>query len=191
MAAIHRATIQVLNREGLARCTTTRVAERAGVSVGSVYQYYSGRDVLLVAVLDGHLQRVSAEIEVCCARLTPEDTLETVAQTLVGAIVGAKLKNPAEARSLYVVAREYQSQQVIDRASKRVVHAFATALDRLGFGLDALEVSTTLIRAIGGVLEGLLTRGARANDIATAEMHLCSLSAGYLKERLSSARRRT
>ncbi|MEL7304522.1 MAG: TetR/AcrR family transcriptional regulator, partial [Myxococcota bacterium] len=32
VAAIHRATIQVLNREGLARCTTTRVAERAGVS---------------------------------------------------------------------------------------------------------------------------------------------------------------
>ena len=37
--AIFEATIQVLLADGLQRLTTTRVAERAGVSVGTLYQY--------------------------------------------------------------------------------------------------------------------------------------------------------
>ncbi len=37
-------------QEGLSRCTTTRVAERAGMSVGSLYQYYPNRDALLASV---------------------------------------------------------------------------------------------------------------------------------------------
>jgi AcrR family transcriptional regulator len=38
--AISEATIQVLLSHGAERLTTTRVAERAGVSVGTLYQYY-------------------------------------------------------------------------------------------------------------------------------------------------------
>ena len=38
--AISEATIQVLLSHGADRMTTTRVAERAGVSVGTLYQYY-------------------------------------------------------------------------------------------------------------------------------------------------------
>lgn len=37
--ALLDATLQVLVRDGYSRLTTTRVAERAGVSVGSLYQY--------------------------------------------------------------------------------------------------------------------------------------------------------
>ena len=38
--AIYEATIQVLLSDGLPRLTTTRVADRAGVSTGALYQYY-------------------------------------------------------------------------------------------------------------------------------------------------------
>ena len=41
---ILRATAQILSREGLARLTTNRVAEKAGVSIGSLYQYFPNED---------------------------------------------------------------------------------------------------------------------------------------------------
>lgn len=48
--AIVEATIQVLLRDGAGQMTTTRVAERAGVSVGTLYQYYPNKEALLAEV---------------------------------------------------------------------------------------------------------------------------------------------
>src|ERR1700743_377035 len=48
--AILEATVQVLEREGTEAATTTRIAEVAGVSVGTLYQYFSHRDAILDAV---------------------------------------------------------------------------------------------------------------------------------------------
>jgi len=45
--SILQAAIQVLAKEGMRRFTTTRVAERAGVSVGSVYQYFPNKAAIL------------------------------------------------------------------------------------------------------------------------------------------------
>jgi AcrR family transcriptional regulator len=47
LQAILQAAVQVLAREGVNRFTTTRVAERAGVSVGSVYQYFPNKASIL------------------------------------------------------------------------------------------------------------------------------------------------
>jgi len=44
VAAILEATSQVLRREGLEGCTTTKIAERAGVSVGTLYQYFPNKN---------------------------------------------------------------------------------------------------------------------------------------------------
>lgn len=47
VAAILQAAVQVLSNEGAQRFTTARVAERAGVSVGSVYQYFPNKASIL------------------------------------------------------------------------------------------------------------------------------------------------
>ena len=56
MTAISEATIQVLISQGGDRLTTTRVAERAGVSVGTLYQYYPNKESLLFAVAEDHME---------------------------------------------------------------------------------------------------------------------------------------
>lgn len=47
VAAILQAAAQVLKKEGAQRFTTARVAEKAGVSVGSVYQYFPNKAAIL------------------------------------------------------------------------------------------------------------------------------------------------
>jgi AcrR family transcriptional regulator len=47
VAAILDAAVQVLAKEGAPRFTTARVAERAGVSVGSIYQYFPNKAAIL------------------------------------------------------------------------------------------------------------------------------------------------
>ena len=64
--AICEATIQVLLSHGAERLTTTRVAGRAGVSVGTLYQYYPNKRSLLYAVMEEHLDRVATSVASAC-----------------------------------------------------------------------------------------------------------------------------
>ncbi len=60
--SIHEATIQVLLQVGSEKLTTVRVAERAGVSVGTMYQYYPNKQALLYTVLEEHLTALMEEV---------------------------------------------------------------------------------------------------------------------------------
>src|ERR1700684_3017742 len=64
--AIFEATIQVLLADGARGLTTSRVAERAGVSVGTMYQYFPHKQSLLYAVLQQHLAAVAGAVEAAC-----------------------------------------------------------------------------------------------------------------------------
>jgi AcrR family transcriptional regulator len=60
VAAILEAAAQVLAKEGAARFTTARVAERAGVSVGSVYQYFPNKAAILFRLQSDEWRQTSA-----------------------------------------------------------------------------------------------------------------------------------
>jgi AcrR family transcriptional regulator len=64
--AISEANIQVLLSHRAQRLTTTRIPERAGVSVGTLYQHYPNKRSLLFAVLEHHLHNVTAKVEAAC-----------------------------------------------------------------------------------------------------------------------------
>jgi len=59
VAAILEAAVQVLSAEGARRFTTTRVAERAGVSVGSVYQYFPNKASILFRLQSDEWQQTT------------------------------------------------------------------------------------------------------------------------------------
>ncbi len=60
--ALVEATQRVLAGEGVAAVTTARVAEVAGVSIGSLYQYFPSREALIAAVIDHKLEADIREI---------------------------------------------------------------------------------------------------------------------------------
>jgi AcrR family transcriptional regulator len=56
--ALIQATARILVREGFDKASTNRIAEVAGVSVGSLYQYFPSKEALVAAVIDRHSQEV-------------------------------------------------------------------------------------------------------------------------------------
>ncbi|HEX2671719.1 MAG TPA: TetR/AcrR family transcriptional regulator [Polyangiaceae bacterium] len=59
VAAILDATVQVLERQGSDAATTSRIAEVAGVSVGTLYQYFANREAILDALQDREFERAT------------------------------------------------------------------------------------------------------------------------------------
>ncbi len=60
VAVIFDAAAQVFSLNGYAATTTDRIAERAGVSIGSLYQYFSNKDAILLGLVERHLKEGQA-----------------------------------------------------------------------------------------------------------------------------------
>ena len=101
---LHVAAVQILIREGLGRCTTTRIAERAGISVGSLYQYYPNRDALLAAVLERHLEDIANAVERTCRECRGAQVGQ-MGSTLTAAFLGVKLREPQKSKALHAIAQ--------------------------------------------------------------------------------------
>lgn len=154
--AIFEATIQVLSIEGLAHLTTTKVAKRAGVSVGTMYQYYPHKQALLYAVLDRHLTSIRRAMEETC--LSHHGLpIAIMSGAVVTTYLNAKTLRRDETRAMYLVAAELDSMELIDSVYRRIASAtaalFATATDAK-FN-DLALVNSTFLHALSGSVHSL------------------------------------
>lgn len=113
--AICTATIQVLLADGVGKLTTTRVAERAGVSVGTMYQYYPHKQALLFAVVERQLDLITTAMLAAAKRLEGKD-VATVAEGLAIAWLDAKTADVVASRAIYGIAAEFDLGEVMHRA---------------------------------------------------------------------------
>jgi AcrR family transcriptional regulator len=91
--AILVATARVLTRDGYDRASTNKIAEEAGVSVGSLYQYFPSKESLVAALIDRHLLHLTALIETNIDVLR-EAPLPIAARALVKLMIAAHAHNP-------------------------------------------------------------------------------------------------
>ena len=56
--ALVEATARILVGEGFDKASTNHIAEVAGVSIGSLYQYFPGKEALVAAVMERHQQEI-------------------------------------------------------------------------------------------------------------------------------------
>jgi AcrR family transcriptional regulator len=98
--ALLEAAAQVFERHGYAAGTTNRIAARAGVSIGSLYQYFPSKDALLLALVERHLDEGVALLAPRLARLHTFGLRDGLA-TLVDGMVALHAERPALHRVLF------------------------------------------------------------------------------------------
>ncbi|MCM2397847.1 TetR/AcrR family transcriptional regulator [Rhizobium sp. S95] len=180
--ALQAAAIQVLARYGLSGTTTTRIAERAGTSIGSLYQYYPNRDALIAAVLERHLNAMADAIDEACRQQKGMRVAE-MASSLVSAFLAVKLSDPVQAKALYAVASERGGPELVARVYSRTVEAIASMIASAS---DASFADPSLSAAIAfdamagpvrSVLEGYTANGVQDS----LHLHLVRLVTAYLQ----------
>jgi AcrR family transcriptional regulator len=87
--AILAATFELLETEGEARLTTNRIAERAGVSIGTLYQYFSNRDAILTAMGERQAEALRQKVTEIVLAAPEQDGIRTIIQALMGGIEGS------------------------------------------------------------------------------------------------------
>jgi AcrR family transcriptional regulator len=142
--AVVEATEKVLAEEGAGGVTTTRVAEVAGVSVGSLYQYYPSRESLIAAVIE---RRVEDDLR----------WMDTVLPTLIGQPLRVILRQCLERvvqlfraetalyreilTSMESVARSDVAASMVAEGTRR----FAELLGRVAIAPDSAERAAWIV----------------------------------------------
>ena len=93
MEIILQATTRILVAEGYDRASTNRIALAAGVSIGSLYQYFPNKEALVAALCERHVGQMLA---ICEAKLTELATapLPVAAREIVRALLRAHAVEP-------------------------------------------------------------------------------------------------
>ena len=177
-------TVQVLLVDGADRLTTTRVAERAGVTVGTLYQYYPNKQALLYALLDRKLNLVSEAVEQACA-LCRGCRLDPMIEELMETFVDAKMAHADVSAALYRISAELNSAEVILKHQKRTRTAITamlrTAPELAAVSDAALRVKAeTLGAAMSGAIRSVLEAGASPRAVSALRRELVLLGRGYL-----------
>jgi AcrR family transcriptional regulator len=98
VASILEAAAQVLETEGLEGFNTNAVARRAGISIGSLYQYFPGKDALTIALMRREAEHFRADLA-----MAPGQPSGVAAMNyLIAATVRQQLRRPVLARLLDV-----------------------------------------------------------------------------------------
>ncbi len=116
------ATARVLTREGYDRASTNRIAATAGVSVGSLYQYFPNKEALVAALVARHNRQMLELLR---------DALKEVASFDLATAIGELVRAAVDAH-------------LVDSALHRI---FAEQVPRLGqlAKIDALQQETFLM----------------------------------------------
>jgi AcrR family transcriptional regulator len=179
--AIFEATIQVLLAEGERRLTTTRVAERAGVSVGTMYQYFPHKQALLYAVLEWHLSHVAAAVEAACQR-DQGRPIDEMADVLVGAFLDAKAERLDLTKALYLITEDLDTTALLAGALDRNVASTAVLLTTAS-DADFANLSTvafTVFSGIAGCTRIAFERGVTPSRLQELRRELSLMCRSYL-----------
>ncbi len=180
--AIFEATIQLLLGDGMHRLTTTRVAARAGVSVGTMYQYFPNKQALIYALNERYLDALAGKIEAACHahRGAPAGRM---VEALVDTYWSAKTERADVTRALYRSVADIDNTAMIEAFARRV-DAATTAMLASAPGMPIARLASinlTLVTVIFGTVRSTFERNLSVDQTADLQRQLKVACRAYLE----------
>jgi AcrR family transcriptional regulator len=137
----------LLVERGWAACTTNHVAERAGVSIGSLYKYFPNKEAIVAEVAR---LRIAEEVEAIGTALAVDGDPRTTLEQLVVAMIARYVANARLDTVLLEQLGELAMREQLRAGEAQVVHATSAYFAR--HRIAAPEGAFVLVHALRGVL---------------------------------------
>lgn len=149
---ILEAAVRILRRDGYAGLTTRRVAAVAGVSVGSLYQYFPNRQAIVADLVRRRITAFIAAIEAADIPATAD--LRAAVVAMMTAFLAEKRRSLWLSAALQGAMGEVQGRQIIAERLRAAAPAFAARLSlATGAPIDGRKLSLGLSAVDGAIWE--------------------------------------
>ena len=137
------ATARILVKEGFDKASTNRIAEVAGVSIGSLYQYFPGKEALVAAVIERHQQHIMQTVRAELAQVSAQP-LDEAMRRFVAVAVAAHRLDPQLHRVLAEQIPRVGKLEKLETFSRENFSLFRAYLEdaRSELGVDDLELAS-------------------------------------------------
>ena len=185
--ALVEATARILVRDGFDKASTNRIAEVAGVSVGSLYQYFSCKEALVVEAMKRHQQEIMRTVRDDLAEVSALP-LEQAIRRIVAAAVKAHSVDPKLHRALAEQIPRVGKLEKQETFSRENYSLFKTFLEnhRNELRVDDLELATYVcVTSIEALTHNAVLHHSKIFSNETMERLIdegTRLVAGYLKD---------
>ncbi|MGV0716041.1 TetR/AcrR family transcriptional regulator [Mycolicibacterium sp. XJ662] len=159
MEVLLEAAAQMFSREGLS-ATTNRIAERAGVSIGSLYQYFPNKHALIRALAERHVNAAQARMDEAFKRLRDDEPpFDEAMRILLETVVDLHRDHPGLHRLMHRLGPRLPAELDALRAFEDdICGEVAYHLARCGRdGGDAELTAQTVIHAVDAHLHRVMT----------------------------------
>lgn len=179
VGAILEAAFQLLEAGGGEALTTNHIAERAGVSVGTLYQYFRGKRAILAALAQRRAAAARDRIaEIVIANSVAERPEIGAVRLIVRTLTTAFEGSPATRRALLDALTEEGGDDVVMRHHLTFFDMIAGKA-ALGFDLSP-EAGFVLTHAVVGLLRAATIESELALDPQGLEDELVRLMEAYI-----------
>ncbi len=191
--AILDGAAQVFERSGYAAGTTNRIAERAGVSVGSVYEYFPNKDAIVVALAERELDKEREALLAILARPPAGESLAKLLGRFVLAVVELHAARPNLHRILFEEAdHPPRVHACVLRFEEALAHALESSLRARGAGgADPDTCAHLIVQTTEALAHRFVLRGIHDLDREAFIEQTTRLLAGYAGSRPIAMRRRS
>ena len=186
MRAILEATAQILQTDGFERASTNRIARRAGVSIGTLYQYFPNKEAIVRALCEGYIERLTCILQEEFAR-SEGSGLEAAVRSVIHGIVRAEAADPQLNRLLHERIPQLISQEHIERSNEAIRTAVALRLSsdpgrgELRPGIDVDRAAFVLVHATLGVMTATFRLDPQSLADGSLAEELTQMCVGYLR----------
>lgn len=178
---ILEATARILETKGLEAANTNAIAERAGISVGSLYQYFPGKTAIFAELIRRNDAATAEGLAELVATTAGQD-LAARLRVLVRAAVAQQFARPRLARILDYLEATLGADEALAAADERIV-ASIEALLRAHAGELAWPPTAVVARDMLWIAKGMIDGASLAgeDDGAAIEPRVVRALLGYLR----------
>ncbi|AQS63889.1 Nucleoid occlusion factor SlmA [Rhizobium rhizogenes] len=178
---ILEASAQILRKEGETALTTNRIAEKAGFSIGTLYQYFPNRDAILQNLVERERESSEMRIRAALGRVAPGAPAETVRQ-VVRILIESFTRHSRMRKSFTLIIMRLATARGVptrlDSVAGLIVETWRNSVDN-----DAVLTETEvfiLTRAVLGALRAAILEETNLLGTAAFEDALVRLIMGFL-----------